>query len=307
VAFGYVLSLLIHLFALCLIAFGFSWNKKAMVLNPESISIQIVDISDKTRLKRQNKVKKPEKGKSKIFKSSIKKNVQKKKNLEEKTKSKVIKKEKKQIKTPVKQTKKISKEKKVENIFQGKIVPKRRPILKKENKQKKQKIEEKIKSKQKPIFDQKNKKVQKKVKDDFDNVLKAVSDMREKDLDLEKDKKAKKVILNKANEEAEHLTISDIDALRQQLSKCWTPPSGVKNAEEIVVEIDLSLGPDAYIESAKIVDKERMLRDHTYKIAAEAALRALKHPACTPLRLPKEKYSLWKNFRLVFNPQKMFR
>lgn len=301
-AFGYILSIIVHLLALCIIALSFSWNKKPILLNPEPINIKIVNISEKTRLKKQKKVRKPEKGKSKIFKSKTKE----KKKIEKlplKIKPKDVKPLKKEPTVPIKKKKVELKEIKKEPIKE-KIVQKL-PV-EKEKKKVEKKVEEKIIPKQRPVFEKQQKKAEKKVEDDFENVLKAVSDMRKKDLNAEKSKKAEKTIVNKVEKDAEKLTISDIDALRSQLSRCWTPPSGIKKAEEIVVEIDLVLNAKAQVESAKIVDQGRLLKDQTYKVAAEAALRALKHPSCVPLNLPKEKYALWKSFRLVFNPKEMF-
>ncbi len=266
-----------------MVALGFLWQRQPVTFNPESVNIEIVDIADKTRMKKQNKAKKPEKGKSKVFNVIPKPKPQK---LKVKPELKVRPKEVVSKSNP-------------EDLSQKE---KKNPIQKKEVKPL---LPEKIKEKPKTIIDV-NLSQPKKKPDAFDDVLKAVSDMREKDLDVEKDKKADNTKPNKVTEDAEAFTISDIDILRRQLASCWTPPAGIKRAEEIVVEIDLVLKPDARIKSAEVVDQNRMKRDHTYKIAAEAALRALKHPSCVPLKLPKDKYALWGIFRLVFNPQQMF-
>ena len=38
-----------------------------------------------------------------------------------------------------------------------------------------------------------------------------------------------------------------------------------------------------------------------YGPITDSAMRTLLNPECTPLKLPKEKYSLWKNLTITFD------
>ncbi len=110
----------------------------------------------------------------------------------------------------------------------------------------------------------------------------------------------------KAEEVGEVLTATQIDLIRQTIRKCWHFPAGLKNAEELAVDIKMELMEDGTVKSAEIVDKARMQSDPDFKIAAENAYRAVLDPECNPLPLPKEKYNEWKDLELTFNPKDMF-
>ena len=100
------------------------------------------------------------------------------------------------------------------------------------------------------------------------------------------------------------MTVSERDAIMQQIIPCWNPPVGAPNAEELIVEISASLNQDGSLQRAQVVDGLRLGRDRFYRAAAEAALRAVKR--CTPLqRLPVRKYSEWRQMTLVFDPSEM--
>ena len=51
------------------------------------------------------------------------------------------------------------------------------------------------------------------------------------------------------------LTASEIDMVRQQLSRCWNVPAGARDAKDLVVEIRGSIGPDGSVLQATIVDQ----------------------------------------------------
>lgn len=99
------------------------------------------------------------------------------------------------------------------------------------------------------------------------------------------------------------MSMSEIDALRRQIEQCWSPPAGAPEAENLVVEVDLTINPDGRVQQAQIVDTARMFRDPYYRAAAESVLRAIKNPHCTPLKLPPDKYDLWRETKLTFNPR----
>ena len=110
----------------------------------------------------------------------------------------------------------------------------------------------------------------------------------------------------KAEEVGEVLTATQIDLIRQAIRKCWHFPAGLKNAEDLIVDIEMELDQEGNVTKAKIVDTSRMNTDPDYRTAAENAYRAVLDPECNPLPLPKEKYEEWKNLELSFNPKEMF-
>ncbi len=110
----------------------------------------------------------------------------------------------------------------------------------------------------------------------------------------------------KAEELGDVLTTTQIDLIRQTIRKCWHFPAGLKNAEELIVDIKMELSEDGSVKKAEIVDEARMRTDPNFKIAAENVHRAVLDPECNPLPLPPEKYNEWKELELSFNPKDMF-
>lgn len=102
------------------------------------------------------------------------------------------------------------------------------------------------------------------------------------------------------------LTISEIDLVRQQIAACWNLPAGAKEAENLVIEVQVAMNPDATVREARVRDQRRMQSDPFFRAAAESALRAILNPRCSPLSLPREKYDHWKTMTLTFNPREMF-
>ncbi len=102
----------------------------------------------------------------------------------------------------------------------------------------------------------------------------------------------------------QQVSMSEIDAVRQQISQCWNLPAGARDAQDLVVTIRATVAPDGTVTSAVIEDRSRM-SDPFYRAAAESAQRAMLNPRCQPLKLPAQKYEQWKNLRLNFNPKDM--
>ncbi len=89
-----------------------------------------------------------------------------------------------------------------------------------------------------------------------------------------------------------------------QIARCWTAPVGATGAETLVVRIRIYLRRDGSLEDEPIiVDRGRMMSDNLYRVAAEAAKRAVQR--CAPLRLPSDYYDLWRDVQLNFDPSKM--
>ena len=54
-----------------------------------------------------------------------------------------------------------------------------------------------------------------------------------------------------------------------------------------------------------VVNKEK-LNDPSFRTAAEAAMRAVNNPDCSPLLLPADKYEQWKEINFTFDFSWMF-
>jgi outer membrane biosynthesis protein TonB len=109
------------------------------------------------------------------------------------------------------------------------------------------------------------------------------------------------------NSFASGLTLSEEDALRAQIFGCWTVPLGLPYDDDLLVRIKLELKQDGTISKSEILDHQRMNRpgQKFYKILAESALRAVR--ICQPLRVPQTGYEKWKDIQLNFNPAEMLK
>lgn len=104
---------------------------------------------------------------------------------------------------------------------------------------------------------------------------------------------------------SERLTISEEDMLRRQLSQCWNMPVGARDVENLIVEVLIQVNEDRTVAKAEIVDRMRYNTDGFFRAAADAAIRALRHPNCSPLAVPPDKYEQWKTIRFFFDPRDM--
>tara|TARA_Y100001970_G_C14203801_1_gene842689 strand:- start:843 stop:1649 length:807 start_codon:yes stop_codon:yes gene_type:complete len=109
------------------------------------------------------------------------------------------------------------------------------------------------------------------------------------------------------NSFATGLTLSEQDALRAQIFGCWTVPLGLPYDDDLLVRIKLKLKQDGTIIRSEILDHERMNRpgQKFYKVLAESALRAVR--ICQPLKVPQSGYDKWKDIQLNFNPTEMLK
>jgi outer membrane biosynthesis protein TonB len=98
------------------------------------------------------------------------------------------------------------------------------------------------------------------------------------------------------------LSASEMDMIREQISRCWNIPAGARDAKDLVVEIRVAVDPDGMVEQATIIDQGR-LGDPFFRAAAESARRAFFNPLCRPLRLPPDKYEIWKDLVVDFSPK----
>jgi hypothetical protein len=256
---------------------------------PPIISVELIQIAEKTNIPFAPKAKKI---------------------IEKKKKKKLKEKEKKLVseQAPPKKVKKtktktvVSLDKKKEKIDNQ--TPEAVPLPDKTIK----KIETKKETKQNP----------KKV----DNEVKQVSEFEKKDIfdlnniaalidkskieDAEKIKKNNEITQDKdRNIENTGLTLSEEDALKAQIFGCWSIPLGLPYNEDLLVRIKLKLDPDGSVAKTEILDHARMNKPGQgfYKVLAESALRAVK--LCQPLRVPSTGYERWKDLQLNFDAREM--
>lgn len=102
---------------------------------------------------------------------------------------------------------------------------------------------------------------------------------------------------------APRLTLSEIDAFRAQMQRCWSPPSGARDADDLRILVRLSLTPGGGISAGPVVVNRSRLGDPFFRAAAESVLRAIRR--CQPFAMPVEKYAAWRNIELTFDPSRM--
>lgn len=106
------------------------------------------------------------------------------------------------------------------------------------------------------------------------------------------------------------LTISEKDALAAKLRSCWNLDPGVKGIADMIVEVSAGLSPEGAVNTVKIMDNYRYNHDEAFRSVAESARRAVlicgnmgeESPFVLLAKRHPDKYSLWQNMRLYFNP-----
>ena len=139
------------------------------------------------------------------------------------------------------------------------------------------------------------------------NQLAALID-KAKQIEATKKKETNKITQSsQKNSFASGLTLSEEDALRAQIFGCWSIPLGLPYDQNLLVRIKLQLKKDGTIMKSEILDHERMNRpgQKFYKVLAESALRAVR--LCQPLKVPPTGYDKWKELQLNFNPTEMLK
>jgi len=139
------------------------------------------------------------------------------------------------------------------------------------------------------------------------NQIAALIDKAKEEQAVKEKAKQKITQSSKKNSFATGLTLSEEDALRAQIFGCWSVPLGLPYDEDLLVRIKLELKQDGTIMKSEILDHQRMNRpgQKFYKVLAESALRAVR--LCQPLKVPPTGYEKWKNIQLNFNPTEMLK
>ena len=257
-----------HFFIIIIATLSLPFLTKTPIDLPPIISIELIQITDKTVI--------PFAPKAKKIIEKIKKK-ERERVVSEQAPPKKIKKEKPDaVPLPDKKSEKV---KKIE-----------------EKKQNPEKIETEVKQvsefEKKELFDPNN--------------IAALIDKSKEDL-AETTKTSNKVTQSQdKNVEHSGLSLSEEDALKAQIFGCWSIPLGLPYNESLLVRIKLQLKPDGTVIKSEILDHARMNKPGQgfYKVLAESALRAVR--LCQPLRVPTTGYERWKDLQLNFDAKEMF-
>jgi len=262
-----VISTGFHLMIIIIATLSLPFLVKKPIDLPPIVSIELIQITDKTNIP---------------FAPKAKKIIEK-----------VKKKEKERIVSEQAPPKKIKKEKPEAVPLPDKKIEKVQKI--EEKKQNPEKIETEVKQvsefEKKEIFDP--------------NSIAALIDKSKENL-AETTKKTNKVTQSQEKKvEPGGLSLSEEDALKAQIFGCWSIPLGLPFNENLLVRIKLQLKPDGTVIKSEILDHARMNKPGQgfYKVLAESALRAIR--LCQPLRVPTTGYERWKDLQLNFDAREM--
>ncbi len=263
------LSVLFHTFVILITAFTLPFVIKKPIDVPPIISIDLIQISEKTNL--------PFAPKAREIIDKIKE--EKERVVTKQAPPKIIKKEKPDaVPNPDDIKKKIKETKKKQNPEEVK-----------------EEIRQSSEFEKKELFDpNKISALIDKSKEEFAQI------QQKQSLDITQNQDSS-VSLNKG------LTITQEDAVRAQIYKCWNIPIGLPYNEDLTVKIRLKLKPDGSILSSEILNHARMNMPGQgfYRVLAESALRAVK--LCDPLKMPTTGHEKWGDLQLNFDAKEMLK
>ena len=98
------------------------------------------------------------------------------------------------------------------------------------------------------------------------------------------------------------MAVNEIDALRARIAQCWSPPSGGLGADAIIIKLRLQLNEDGSLIGYPTIANSG--GSPFFQAAADSAVRAVFQ--CQPYELPAEKYAVWRDMILNFDPRQMY-
>ena len=283
-----IISSVLHAALIFITAMSLPFLAKKPLDIPPIVSVELIQIAEKTNIP---------------FAPKAKKIIEKKKKKKLKEKEKKLVSEqappKKVKKTKTKTVVSVDKNEKIDNKSSEAIPLPEKTVkkieTKKESKQNPEKLDEEVK--QVSEFE-------KKEFVDLDNIAKLIDKAKEDSADVIK--KNDDITQDQdRNIVTSGLTLSEEDALKAQIFGCWSIPLGLPYNENLLVRIKLMLEPDGSVAKTEILDHARMNKpgQSFYKVLAESALRAVK--LCQPLRVPTTGYERWKELQLNFDAREM--
>jgi hypothetical protein len=284
-----IISSVLHGALIFITAMSLPFLAKKPIDIPPVVSVELIQIAEKTNIPFAPKAKKIiEKKKKKKLKEKEKKLVS-----EQAPPKKVKKSKTKTVVSLDNQKEKIDNQKPEAIPLPDKTVKKIEK--KKETRQNPEKVDNEVKQvsefEKKDLFDPSNiaALIDKSKIEEIDNIKKNNDITQDQDRNIESNK----------------LTLSEEDALKAQIFGCWSVPLGLPYNEDLLVRIKLKLEPDGSVAKTEILDHARMNKPGQgfYKVLAESALRAVK--LCQPLRVPNTGYERWKELQLNFDAREM--
>ena len=284
-----IISSVLHGAIIFITAMSLPFLAKKPIDIPPVVSVELIQIAEKTNIPFAPKAKKIiEKKKKKKLKEKEKKLVS-----EQAPPKKVKKSKTKTVVSLDNQKEKIDNQKPEAIPLPDKTVKKIEK--KKETRQNPEKVENEVKQvsefEKKDLFDPSNiaALIDKSKIEEIENIKKNNNITQDQDRNIESNK----------------LTLSEEDALKAQIFGCWSIPLGLPYNEDLLVRIKLKLEPDGSVAKTEILDHARMNKPDQgfYKVLAESALRAVK--LCQPLRVPNTGYERWKELQLNFDAREM--
>ena len=101
------------------------------------------------------------------------------------------------------------------------------------------------------------------------------------------------------------LSMTELDNIRYQIQKNWHLPAGGRNVHNMQVTLRIHLGPDGTVLDVSVVDQVQMKTDPFYRAMAESTVRAVLKTGQIR-NLSPEKYHLWRDMKINFDPREMF-
>ncbi len=120
---------------------------------------------------------------------------------------------------------------------------------------------------------------------------------------LPSDEPAPNKVRGQSNGTEMTMSVNEIDALRARIAQCWSPPPGGLGAGQIVVKLRMKLNEDGTLVGYPTVANSGA--SPFFQAAADSAVRAVYQ--CQPYTLPSDKYALWRDMILNFDPSDMYR
>ena len=277
-----IISSVFHTILIIITAMSLPFLSKKPLDIPPIVSVELIQIAEKTNVPFAPKAKK-----------IIEKAKKKEKLVSEQAPPKKVKKSKTKTVVSPDQNKKIDNQTPEAIPLPDKTVKKVKTKV--ENKQNPEKVDKQVKQvsefEKKDLFDPNN------IAALIDKSKEESAEVIKKNNDITQDQEK--------NIENTGLTLSEEDALKAQIFGCWSIPLGLPYNENLLVRIKLKLKPDGSIVKTEILDHARMNKPGQgfYKVLAESALRAVK--LCQPLRVPTTGYERWKELQLNFDAREM--
>ena len=101
------------------------------------------------------------------------------------------------------------------------------------------------------------------------------------------------------------LSMTELDSIRHQIQTHWNLPAGARDAHNMRVTLRISLGRDGTVLDVAIVNSGQAKTDTFFRAMAESAVRAVWKTEKVRYLSP-EKYHLWRDMKLNFDPSDMF-